>query len=185
MKRTFFKAALLSVLACTSALSFAQDFPNKPIRVIVGASPGGGSDNIIRKVAQIIQQQTNTSIVIEYRPGASGSIAVLGTVRSPADGYTLTICPPDTIAVFPQLKKVPPYTLDNLTAIAQVAEVNYVFAVKPSNPAKDIGEFVQQSKQQNRPLNFGSPGVQTSARMVNEMLMSRTGPEDAEHPLPG
>jgi len=180
-RRTVITAALL----VASGAGWSQDFPSKPIRILVGAAAGGGSDVITRKVAQIIQQQTNANVLVENRPGASGSIAVLATIRSPADGYTLTICPPDTVAVFPQLKKVPPYTIADMTPIAKLAEVNFVFVVPASSPVNNVAEFVRYAKSQPKPLSYGSNGVATSARMVTEMFKQRTGAPIEQVPYQG
>ena len=169
------RAALFAAVALTSGFGWSQEFPSKPIRILVGAAPGGGSDTITRKVAQLIQQQTNASIVVENRPGASGSIAVLATIRSAPDGYTLTICPPDTVAVYPQMKKVPPYTFENLTAVAKLAEVNYIFVVPANSPVNNVADFIKYAKAQPKPLSFGSNGVATSATMVSEMFKQKTG----------
>ena len=180
------RVAVIATLLAACVTTWAQDFPSKPIRIIVGAAAGGGSDNISRKVGQIMQQQNpNVNVVIENRPGASGSISVLATMRAAPDGYTLTICPPDTIAVFPQLKKTPPYTAGDLTAIAKLAEVNYIFVVPVSNPANNVEEFVRAAKAQGRPLNYGSDGPATSARMVSELFIQRTGLQMQQVPYQG
>ena len=177
------RATLFAALAAACGTGWAQDFPSRPIRIMVGAAPGGGSDNLSRKVAEIMQKQTpNATIVVENRPGASGSIAVLATMNSPPDGYTVTICPPDTIAVYPNLKKVPPYTANDLTAVAKLAEVNYVFVVPSTNPATNVGEFIRAAKAQGKPLNYGSNGVGTSASMVSELFKQRTGLEMQQIP---
>ncbi len=180
------RGAVIAALLAACGTGWAQDFPSKPIRIIVGAAPGGGSDNVSRKVAQIMQQQNpNVSVVIENRPGASGSISVIATMRSAPDGYTLTICPPDTIAVFPQTKKTPPYTASDLTAIAKLAEVNYIFVVPVANPANNVADFIRAAKAAGKPLNYGSDGPATSARMVSELFKQRTGLSMQQVPYQG
>lgn len=179
------RTVIASAALASGGFAWGQAFPSKPIRILVGAAAGGGSDNITRKVVEIMTRQTNANIVVENRPGASGSISVLATIRSPADGYTLTICPPDTVAVYPQLKKVPPYTANDLTPIAKLAEVNFIFVVPASSPANNVAEFLRYARAQPKPLSFGSNGVGTSARMVTELFKQRTGLQMEQIPYQG
>lgn len=158
--------------------AWAQSFPSRPIQLIVTGNAGASSDIIARKLGKIIQDQTGATVVIDNKAGGSGSIGLLQTIRAPADGHTLVIAVPDSVVIFPQLKKVRPYSLDkDLTPIAQVAETHFVFAVNARNPAGNLAEFAAQAKARpaDAPLRYASPGNATTARLVTEMFMTRAG----------
>jgi len=165
--------ALLSMLPA----AFAQSFPSKPIQFIVTGAPGASSDLIARRLAKVMQAQTGANFVIENKGGASGSIGLLTTIRAPADGHTLVIAVPDSVTVYPLLKKNRPYSVEkDLTPVAQVAEAHFVFAVNTKNPANNMAEFIAnlRTRSKDNPAKYASPGNGTSARLVTEMLMQRT-----------
>lgn len=158
----------------------AQAFPSKPIHLVVTGAPGSSTDLIARRLAKVIQQQAGATVVVENQPGASGSIALASTMKSPPDGLRLVIAVPDSVTVYPLLKKVRPYNAEkDLTAIAQVAEAHFVFVVNAKNPANNMAEFVQaeKAKAKGNGGSYASPGNGTTARLVTEMLLQRTNTE--------
>lgn len=173
------KFAALSIACLVSAglsPAHAQGFPTKPIQFIVTGAAGASSDLIARRLAKIIQAQTGANFVVENKGGASGSIALLSTIRAPADGHTVVIAVPDSVTVYPLLKKTRPYSVDkDLTPIAQVAEAHFVFAVNAKNPANNMAEFMAgvKARPKNDPAKYASPGNGTSPRLVTEMLLQR------------
>lgn len=156
--------------------AWAQDFPSRPIRLTVTGQAGSSSDIIARKLGKIISEQTGAAVVVENKGGASGSIGLAQTIRAPADGYNLVIAVPDSLSIYPLLKKVRPYDAEReLTPIAEVAETNFVFAVNAKSTAKNLADFVLMAKA--RPagsvLSYASPGVGTSGRLITELLMAK------------
>lgn len=173
-------AALGLALALGAAFqpARAQGFPAKPIHLVVTGAPGASTDLIARRLAKVIQAQSGATVVVDNKGGASGSIALTSTMRSPADGYTLVIAVPDSVTVYPLLKKSRPYNAETeLTPIAQVAEANFVFVVNAKNPANNLAEFTAALKTRPRgePASYASPGSGTTARLVTEMLLQRAG----------
>lgn len=155
-----------------------QAFPSKPIQLIVTGAAGASTDIIARRLGKVIQDQTGISVVVENKGGASGSIGLLHTIRAPADGYRLVIAVPDSVTIYPLLKKTKPYLAEkDLTPIAQVAEAHFVFAVSAKTPVNNLAEFITRAKgrSQATQLSYASPGNGTTARLVTEMFMARSG----------
>jgi tripartite-type tricarboxylate transporter receptor subunit TctC len=175
------KLAVVVNLVLLSAFmipAHGQAFPSKPIQLIVTGAPGASTDIIARRLGKVIQDQTGISIVVENKGGASGSIALLQTIRAPADGYRLVIAVPDSVTIYPLLKKTKPYVAEkDLTPIAQVAEAHFVFAVSATSPVNNLAEFITRAKGrlQATQLSYASPGNGTTARLVTEMFMARSG----------
>lgn len=172
-------AAVLGLSVALSAVqpASAQGFPAKPIHLVVTGAAGSSTDLIARRLAKVIQAQSGATVVVENQGGASGSIALMSTMRAPADGYQLVIAVPDSVTVFPLLKKARPYNADReLTPIAQVAEAHYVFVVNAKNPAGNVAEFAAalKAKPKAEAASYASPGSGTTARLVTEMLLQRT-----------
>jgi tripartite-type tricarboxylate transporter receptor subunit TctC len=173
-------AALSLALGAAVEPALAQGFPARPIHLFVTGAPGSSTDLIARRLAKIIQsQQQGATVVVENQGGASGSIALTSTMRSPPDGYRLVIAVPDSVTIYPLLKKVRPYNAEKeLTPISQVAEAHFAFVVNAKHPANNMTEFVQAVKARPKgQVSYASPGSGTSARLVTEMLLQRANIE--------
>ena len=180
-RRTASLAFGLALLLCAAVRpAGAQVFPTRPIHLVVTGAPGSSTDLIARRLAKVIQQQSGATVVVENQGGASGSIALASTMKSPPDGYRLVIAVPDSVTIYPMLKKVRPYNAEkDLTPIGQVAEAHFAFVVNANNPAKNMAEFVQsvKAKPKGQGGSYASPGTGTSARLVTEMLLQRSNIE--------
>ena len=175
-----FGLALLLGAAVQPAAAQAQAFPSRPIHLVVTGAPGSSTDLIARRLAKVIQSQSGATVVVENQGGASGSIALAATMKSPPDGYRLVIAVPDSVTVYPLLKKTRPYNAEKeLTPIGQVAEAHFVFVVNAKQPANNMAEFVQAQKARPKGQggSYASPGSGTSARLVTEMLLQRSNIE--------
>ena len=164
-------------LGATVQPAWAQGFPGKPIHLVVTGAPGASTDLIARRLAKVIQAQTGATVVVENQGGASGSIALTSTMKSPPDGYRLVIAVPDSVTIYPLLKKARPYNAEkDLTPIAQVAEAHFAFVVNAKHPAGNMAEFVQgvKARPKGQGGSYASPGSGTSARLVTEMLLQRS-----------
>lgn len=169
-------ARLLLVAAATGlpALAQAQAYPSNLIRMIVPAAPGGATDVMARALSKVMGEQNNVSVIVENRAGASGSIGVQATINAPADGYTIMLTLSDATTIYPLLKKTPPYRADrDLTAIAQVAYTNVMFAVNANSPYKTVKDVVEASKRKE--MAYGSNGVGTTAHLWIELFKAKTG----------
>lgn len=149
----------------------AQAFPSKPVRIVVPASAGGPTDSIGRILATQMAQRYDVPVIVENKPGASGSIGVHAVVQSPPDGYTLLVSAPDAVTVYPLVRKDSPYKSTDLTPITRVASTPYVFGVTASLPAETMQDFVALAKKQR--FAMATPGAGTSGRIVLEMLAQR------------
>ncbi|MGH8616743.1 MAG: Bug family tripartite tricarboxylate transporter substrate binding protein [Burkholderiales bacterium] len=157
-------------LAALSAGAQAQGYPNRPIRLIVPFTTGGGNDTLARLFGQKLTEAWGQTVVVENRPGAGGTIGTALVATAPPDGYTLLISSIATHAVSPQLYKDPGYDpLKNFTPIALLGVAPVVMGVNQSVPAKTVAEFIALAKAKPGALKYGSGGngsVMHTAGMV-------------------
>jgi tripartite-type tricarboxylate transporter receptor subunit TctC len=152
MKRFVLLVALL--LGCT--VSLAQ-YPNKPIRFIVGFPPGGSADPTTRIVGAALQEQLGQPIVVENRPGADSAIAAEQVSKMAADGYTLMFASNSAMTAAVALRKSPTYDpLKDFTPISMVGRATVFFYVHPSVPARTMKEFIDHAKANPGKLNYGT-----------------------------
>src|SRR5918999_335137 len=151
-----FAAALASVV-CAGA--FAQTYPTKPIRLVVGFPPGGSNDIVARLVAPKLTQLLGVQVIVDNRPGANATIGTDLVAKSPPDGYTLTLGSASPLAISPFTYPNIPYdTLRDFAAITTIASTPEMIAIHPSLPARNLKELVALAKSQPGRLNFASSG---------------------------
>lgn len=179
--------ALALAVAATSAVAHAADeYPTKPVRVVVAFTAGGTTDMLARSVSQHLSQKLKQSFVIDNRPGAGGNIGTEFVVRSPADGYTLLVDSVGPIAINQTLYKRLNYDpLKDLVPVVQIADVPNVLVVHPSLPVKNFDEFVAYAKANPGKLNYSSTGVGTSSHLSGFMLTERIGAPATHIPYKG
>jgi tripartite-type tricarboxylate transporter receptor subunit TctC len=164
----------------------ANDYPAKPIRLVVPAAPGGGADFLARIVGVKLGELVGQSVVVENRAGASGTIAADGTAKSAGDGYTVLMGQSTSIVIAPQLYPKLPYdTLRDLKPVTLVAEVPNVMVVHPSVPANTVKELIALAKAKPEMLNFGSSGNGAPSHLAGEMFKSATGTRLVHVPYKG
>ena len=174
MIRSAYAAAVAAVLALT-ATAHAQQYPAKPVRIVIGLSAGGGTDVLTRVIAQRLTETWGQNVVVENRPGASGFIAGELVAKSPPDGYTLIMGAQSGLAVAPALYGRAPYdTLKDFTPITLAGSTPLLMIVHPSFPAKTFGEIVSNAKK-SPTLTYGSGGVGSTPHMAGELLNSLLG----------
>ena len=164
----------------------ANDYPAKPIRLVVPAAPGGGADFLARIVGVKLGELVGQSVVVENRAGASGTIAADGTAKSAGDGYTVLMGQSTSIVIAPQLNPKLPYdTLRDLKPVTLVAEVPNVMVVHPSVPANTVKDLIALAKAKPDMLNFGSSGNGAPSHLAGEMFKSATGTRLVHVPYKG
>lgn len=164
----------LSAAAATSAL--AQQWPVKPVRLVVTFAPGGSSDIVARALSVPLQAKLGQPVVVDNKPGAGGTIAASEIARAAPDGYNLLVSNTTPISLTPTMITPPPYdSLKNFTHVSLVAIVPDVVMVHPSVPAKNMKELVAWIKAQNKPVNFGSGGIGSIGHILGEMWKKETG----------
>jgi tripartite-type tricarboxylate transporter receptor subunit TctC len=165
------KALLLLLLAATSA--WAQPYPNKPIRLIVGFPPGGSADPTTRILGQALAEQLGQPVLVENRPGADSAIAAEQVSKLPADGYTLMFASNSGMTAAVALRKQPAYDpLTDFTPISLVGRATVFFYVHPSVPAKNMKEFVDYAKANPGKLNYGT-GNPLSILYTQQLLSAK------------
>jgi tripartite-type tricarboxylate transporter receptor subunit TctC len=166
-------AMLFIVLGIVVSGAFAQTYPTKPVRLIVGFPPGGGVDIIARLIAQPLSVRLGQPVIVENLGGAGGNIAAVNVSRSNPDGHTLLVSAVSTLAISASLYPNLQYNLmKDLMPVAVVASVPNVLVVNPSVPAKSVKELIALAKEKPGKLNFGSAGTGTTVHFSGELFKS-------------
>ena len=182
VSRSFLVACAL--LAHGSA-ALAQAYPSKPVRFLSGQPPGGATDFFARMVAQKLNETWKQPVVIEHRPGASGSIAVDLTVKSPPDGHTLVFVTAGQIVINPHLMKLSYDPLTDLAPVAFLVHTCMLLVTHPSVPVKTARDLIALAKAQPGKLNVGSGGNGSTTHLAAELFMSLTGARLTHIPFKG
>jgi tripartite-type tricarboxylate transporter receptor subunit TctC len=162
--------AAIGLLLSSSALSSAaQDYPNKPIRVVLTYTAGGVSEGVVRLLAPKMEDLLGQKLIIEAKPGAAGNIGVVEVAKSPPDGYTLVVTATNNFVINQFTMKMPIDPLTALVPVAKLADVPLVLFSTPTVPAKNFAEFMDYVKANPGKVNFGSPAPGT----VNHLLLER------------
>jgi tripartite-type tricarboxylate transporter receptor subunit TctC len=148
---------LAGAMAFASPLAGAQQYPAKPVRIVVPFAPGGGSDFTARLMAQKLTERLGNPFIVENRPGAGGNLGAETVVRAPADGYTLLLISA-SYTVNPSVYKLTFDPINDITPIIRLSGGPYVVAVHPSVPANTLADFVALARKQPNKLAFGSSG---------------------------
>jgi tripartite-type tricarboxylate transporter receptor subunit TctC len=172
------RRALLTLLLSSPAAVLAQEpaYPAKPIKMIVGYAPGGGTDIIARILAPAMSEELGQSVYVDNKPGASGTIGALALARAPADGYTLMMGVVSLNAVQPSLNPNLPYdTRKDFQPVTLTASVPHFVAVHPSLPVRTLGELVAYAKAHPTAISFPSAGNGTTPHLAGELFKHETG----------
>jgi len=171
-------------LACANA-PLAQDYPARPVRIVVPFTPGGGTDLLARLLSQRFTEAFGHSVIVENRAGSGGNIGAEFVIRSPADGYTLLMSTASMAVNVSLYPKLPFDVRRDLIPIVQVASAPIVLCVHPSVPVRTIKELVALSKTRKEGLNFGSNGTGTTSHLAGVMLQQVAGLQLTHIPFKG
>jgi len=170
MRRRCPVAIIAFSLACGA---HAQDYPAKPIRLLVGSSAGGPIDFSARLAAQKLTDALGQTVVVDNRTGASGTIATDYVAKATPDGYTLLMGSAATLCITPAIyPKIPYNTLTDFAPVSTVAGVSYLLVVNPALPAKSPAEFIALAKARPGELRFGSAGSGSVTHLGVELFRS-------------
>jgi tripartite-type tricarboxylate transporter receptor subunit TctC len=161
-------ALILSGFACT--VVGQDDYPNRPLRIVVGFTPGGGPDITARHIGQRLGESLKQQVIVENRPGAGGTVAAGMVARSPADGYTLlsvSSAHAAAAAIYPKLQYD---TLKDLAGITQTATSKYVLVTPPAFGARSVRELLAAAKARPGQINFSSAGVGSGTHFAAEIF---------------
>ena len=183
MKRIAIRLAIL-IASLAAGAAEAQPYPSKPIRIIVGFAPGGGSDFIARVIAQKLTERLGTQVIVENRPGAGSVLGTELVVKSPADGYTLLLSSA-SYTVNPSVYKLSFDPLNDITPIVQLSRGPYVVAVHPSVPANTLQELVALAKREPDKLAYASSGNGGHVHVATEYFLYTAGIKVTHVPYKG
>jgi tripartite-type tricarboxylate transporter receptor subunit TctC len=175
LARPLFAIALTGMLAFAATPAHSQDYPAKPIKIIVPLAAGGLADTLARIVAQRLGEASGQTVVVENRPGGAGAIGAETAVRAPADGYTLFMGGLSTNAVLAHLTKLNFDPAKDLVPIIHVATFPNVLVVHPELPAKTVQELVAYAKANPGKLSNASQGNAASGHLVGEQFKQLAG----------
>lgn len=175
---------VLASALCTPAL--AQQYPTKPIRLVVAFAPGGASDLLARLLAARLADSLGQTVVVDNRPAAGGIVGSDTVAKSAPDGHTLLVGSAAALAITPHLNVRLPYdTLKDFIPISPFAGITFVLVVNPKVPVQSLSELIALAKSKSGTLNFGSAGNGTTTHMVGELFKSTAGVNLTHVPFKG
>jgi tripartite-type tricarboxylate transporter receptor subunit TctC len=179
-------AALLATCTLSPNLAFADDWPTRPVTIVVPFAPGGATDIVARLLAEELRQRFEQPFVVQNRTGAAGNIGVEAVVRAPADGYTLLQGTMGSLTTNPHLYADAKFRIErDLLPISLTFKVDHILIVNPRVPAKNVGALVAYAKANPDKLTYGSAGVGSSVQMFAVLLEMRTGVKMRHVPYKG
>ncbi|MEF9999592.1 MAG: tripartite tricarboxylate transporter substrate binding protein [Comamonas sp.] len=185
-RRRWLVLAAASGLALGAAPAMAQDFPSKPIRLVVPFTPGGVTDTGARVVAERLGARLGQQVVIDNRPGASGNIGTQAVAGAAPDGHTLVLGFDGTLVINPHVfAKVPFDTVKDFAPVSKIGDTALVIVTHPSVPARTLAELIAYSKSLQGGLSYGSSGTGGTPHIAAEMLKVRTGADFLHVPYKG
>ncbi len=178
-------AAGAGAVPAVSRNAWAQAYPARPVRIIVGYPSGGSNDILARLMAQWLSERMGQQFVIENRPGAGSNIATEAVVRADPDGYTLLMVSAANMSNAALYDKLSYNFIRDIAPVAGVMRVPLVMEVNPSIPAKTVPEFIAYAKANPGKINFASGGIGTSIHLSGELFKMMTGIEMQHVPYRG
>jgi tripartite-type tricarboxylate transporter receptor subunit TctC len=178
-------AAGAAALPVVSRIAWAQTYPTRPVRIVVGFPPGGGADITARLIGQWLSERLGQPFIIDNRPGAGSNIATEAVVRAPADGYTLLLVGGWNAINATLYDKLSFNFIHGIAPVAGIMRVPSVMVVNPSVPAKTIPEFIAYAKANPGKINMASPGTGTGPHIAGELFKMMAGVDMVHMPYRG
>ena len=181
------KIASIALLALIAGVNLSHAaYPDKPIKIIVGFPPGGPLDTHARVLIDQLQKHLGTTVIVDYKPGAGGSIGADFVIKAPADGYTLLMANTGTMVINPFVYTKNAYdTLRDFTPVARTAQQPLALVVNIDFPAKTFPEFIAYAKRNPGKINYGSAGNGGISHLVPEMIEEALGIQMLHVPYKG
>ena len=178
-------ALLLAASVFDPRDSYAVDFPNKTVRIVIPFSAGGAPDVLLRILVPHLSEKWKQPVVVDNRPGANTNIGTVAVTKAEPDGHTLLLTSDGTFIFNPLIYSSLPYSTSELTPISLVATASFLFAVGTHVPAKTIAEFIQLAKANPGTINYGSSGPASVQRLQMEYFAVLTGVQMTHVPFKG
>jgi len=180
------KSVMAAGLLAVTAAASAQNYPSRPIRVVVPFAPGGATDIVTRVVAQKLNEAWGQTVVVDNRAGAGGNIGADIVAKAAPDGYTLLMTSGSIVTANPYMFRKLPYNPDkDLVAITNVASGPQIVAVHPSMAAKTLKDFIALARAKPRTMTYGSAGVATQTHLAAENFLFTAGIDIVHVPYKG
>ncbi len=174
----------IAMAATLSPVAIAADWPTKPVRMLVGFAPGGGTDTTARPIAQKLSEALGQQVIVDNRPGAAGNIATEIIINSNPDGYTILMGTIAALAINPSLYTNLPFDPEKgLAPIIQAVDSTNILTLHPSVAAGSVKELIALAK--NKPLNAGSSGVGGTGHLAIELFNTMAGVKMTHVPYKG
>ena len=185
LKQLFAAMCVAVYLVAGVQTASAQAYPNKPIRILVGYAPGGSADAGIRPLARVLETLLGQPIIVEYKPGNAGGVAMELIAKMPADGYTLYYFDSGPLTVAPHLSKVGYNILTSFTQLGHVCGSSSMLAVHTATPFKTLNDVITMSKAEPSKWSYGTSGVGGPNHLSGEYFKSVTGAQILHIPYKG
>jgi tripartite-type tricarboxylate transporter receptor subunit TctC len=174
-------AVFLSLILVNAS---AQDWPQKPLRIIVPFAPGGVADNSARVVAEPLSKALGQQVLVENRPGASGNIGTQQVAQADPDGYTLLLGFDGTMVINPHVfAKIPFDTMKDFAPVTKLGDATFLLVAHPSAGVRTLNELIEKAK--SKPFSYGTSGTGGTPHLAGEMLAQRTGAKLEHVPYKG
>jgi tripartite-type tricarboxylate transporter receptor subunit TctC len=170
-----FVLAAVALVSGAGASSAADDYPNHPVRWLVGYPPGGSTDICARLIGQYLAEHLGQQFIIENKPGAGNNLATEMAAKSPPDGYTIFLVNPANAINATLYKNLSFNFIEDMAPVAGFIRVPNVMEVNPNVPAKTVAEFISYAKANPGKVNMASSGVGTSVHLSGELFQMMTG----------
>src|SRR2546422_2753917 len=167
--------ALIFIAALFATQALAQQWPQKPVRLIVPFPPGGVTDSIARITVDWLATRLGQPVIADNKPGASGAIAAEFVARSAPDGYTLFMAASPQLAIVPHVQKIPYDPVKDFAPVSIVGASAFGLGVNDRLPARSLAEFVDYVRARPGQLNFASPGSGTVGHLTMALFLARAG----------
>ncbi len=184
-RRRLLQLAAGAALAAGARVSWAQGYPNQPVRILVGFAAGGNFDLVARMIGQWLSEQLHQPLIVENRPGAGGNIATEAVIRAPADGYTLLLGGAVNAVNATLHDKLPFNFIGDVAPVAGVVRFPNVMTVSASFPATTVPEFIAYVKANPGRVNQGSSGNGTTQHLAGALFKMMTGTDFMHVPYRG
>ena len=164
--------SLLTTAFCLTALvsPVSAEYPDKPIRMVVGYAPGGAADKLVRPITDRLARVLKQPFVIDYKPGAGAALAAELTAKAPADGYTLHITDSGPMTILPHMRKLGYDPLSSFTPISMVGGGGVIVVVLPSSKATDMKSLIELAKKDPKNWSYGTSGVGGVGHLAGEQF---------------
>ena len=179
------RALVMLVAAGGAACAFAQSYPTRPVRLIVGFPPGGATDLVARILQPHLGERLGQQVVVDNRPGANGIISLDLVARAEPDGHTLAFGHFGGLVISPVIQKVPYDPLGSFTPVANLVTLQNIIVTHPSVGVKDLKQFIALAKEKQGALNFASSGQGSPGHLAGELLQAMVGIKMTHIPYKG